>query len=81
MHNHKHHCICTHENIKYCKKCQRPYCVDCGMEWYTQSGYYTYANTYPTLYRSNTTDAVGNIWKSEQPAQDLTPTITCSHES
>jgi hypothetical protein len=30
---HNHNCICTHENIKFCTVCRKPYCVDCGQEW------------------------------------------------
>jgi len=24
---------CKHANIKFCPKCLKPYCVDCGKEW------------------------------------------------
>ena len=44
MHKH-HYCECQHDNIRFCKKCQRPYCLDCGREWYANYHYYTY--TYP----------------------------------
>ncbi len=33
MHEH-HHCECKHEHIRFCQKCQQPYCVDCGREWF-----------------------------------------------
>jgi hypothetical protein len=24
---------CKHENVKFCDKCQKVYCKDCGKEW------------------------------------------------
>lgn len=31
---HKHcHDDCKHESMKYCAKCEVPYCADCGREW------------------------------------------------
>jgi hypothetical protein len=62
MHNHQHKCVCTHQNLKYCVKCQRPYCVDCGMEWGTYPNYYTPYYYYTTY--------------TVQPT-DYTPTIMC----
>lgn len=57
-----HHCECKHENIKFCKKCQRPYCVDCGQEWYEQSLSYTYPYyTITSETHTNPTDA-GTTW-------------------
>lgn len=33
--NHDHITVpaCTHQNLKYCSTCSRPYCADCGQEW------------------------------------------------
>jgi len=44
-----HHCVCPHNNIRYCKLCQKPYCLDCGKEWgtHTYYPYYTYPYVYP----------------------------------
>lgn len=45
-HNHCGH-VCQHNNLKYCKHCQVPYCVDCGYEWktYNWNPYYWYTTT------------------------------------
>lgn len=45
VHSH-HHCECQHEHIKYCRHCERPYCLDCGKEWYAYQ-YYNTVGSYP----------------------------------
>lgn len=40
---------CKHEHVKYCDKCQKCYCEDCGMEW-PQKGDTTYIPYYPQPY-------------------------------
>jgi len=47
-HGHKHKCQCEHENLKYCKSCRHPYCMDCGEEWGTNSWYKWYYQPYYT---------------------------------
>ena len=42
---------CKHANVKYCEKCQKCYCLDCGKEWpqyqYQSFLYPQYPFTYP----------------------------------
>jgi hypothetical protein len=49
--NHQHKCDhgCKHKRVKYCDKCQKCYCLDCGMEWPQQQGstIYTYTVVVP----------------------------------
>ena len=55
-HNHKHKCECEHENVKYCKACKYPHCVDCGQEWSGLNSWYkAYYQPYYPLYGNNTT--------------------------
>jgi hypothetical protein len=46
--SHKNHTMCCeHRNVKYCKACQVPYCVDCHQEWgWYRPYYYTPTITY-----------------------------------
>jgi hypothetical protein len=56
MHDHQHSCECQHLNVKYCKTCEKAYCVDCGQTWpqyywWNTVPYYTIpyvAPVYPT---------------------------------
>jgi hypothetical protein len=81
-HQHNHQGCCDHENIKLCKKCGVPYCLDCGKEWsektqYVYSPYYPYTITYNPYY--------DNTWwnVSSDNSSDTTAYSTCSckHES
>lgn len=67
MHKH-HHCECQHERIKFCKQCHRPYCLDCGQEWYAHSWYYTW--TTPTYYTTPTIDTTPSITYSDHTIGD-----------
>ena len=29
----KHHVHCEHKKLKFCLRCDKPYCEDCGEEW------------------------------------------------
>jgi len=73
MHSHN-HCECSHEHLRFCKHCKRPYCLDCGKEWnvyvYQYSPYYTY--TYPST-------GTGTVWSSQ--TTDPILTTTCSHSN
>ncbi len=40
-------CECKHKNVKYCKKCDKVYCLDCRKEWPESRGYTWY---YPQRY-------------------------------
>ncbi len=57
---------CKHQNIKFCKKCNVLYCVDCGKEWvekielYT-SPYYFYSYTWPDYRTSDPLSPNGTI--------------------
>ena len=49
--NHNHEC--QHGNIKFCKKCQKPYCEECGREWeekclLNHNWWYVYPTSVPT---------------------------------
>lgn len=61
-HEHKHKCECKHEHIKYCAKCYKPYCVNCGQEWELPSAYvpyYPWYEPYKITWGSSAVD-VGN---------------------
>lgn len=45
-HNH-HDDHCEHDNLKFCKACQIPYCVGCGQEWGKYNWYYSGTAAYP----------------------------------
>ena len=70
MHAH-HHCECSHEHIRFCKHCQRPYCVDCSQEWYAQSWSYSY------VYNPYTCGASGGVGGSIGYAGNT----ACSHSN
>ena len=41
-------CECKHENVKYCQKCDKVYCLDCSKEWPEQQWEYPYQWYYTT---------------------------------
>lgn len=58
---HTHHSHCVHDNMKYCRDCQVPYCVSCGKEWRTTTTtiggtfpYWQYGHTWYTTKNINT---------------------------
>jgi hypothetical protein len=77
---HTHHVHdCTHERLKFCNICKKPYCLDCGTEWnppvYTAPSFTMPANTIEVPW--------GNIEVKQNnstagPFPRLTPT-TCTH--
>lgn len=77
---HKHSCDCKHENIKLCKTCKVPYCVDCGHEWFEKC---TLNHEYVSIPSVTTTSPPGpGVWYlSPEIPCDMTPTITCGHTS
>jgi hypothetical protein len=60
---HQHQCVCEHNNIKLCKVCKVPYCVDCGKEWQEKVLYNTYYSTcqYPNIYQHQTTGGRSDV--------------------
>jgi hypothetical protein len=82
---HRHQCdqyTCKHEHVKFCTKCFKPYCEDCGKEWReTEYIYYPntiwYGRTYPTL----STLLNGSV--SSSTVTNLPPdtqvSFTCNH--
>ncbi len=80
-HNHCSSFGCEHNNLKYCKCCRVPYCVDCGYEWKTYSywnyPYYTYTYTAGQLQQSPTVVSSGN---ANTPESLTGCTVTCKHE-
>lgn len=78
------HQVCNHENLKFCKTCQIPYCKDCGKEWgYQQQNWWYYPSTITTsnLQQNPNTLSLQPYYKSENlnVANDV-PTVTCKHE-
>lgn len=65
---HKDHVHCEHKKLKYCAKCDQPYCLDCGHAW---NQYQWYSN------------AFGNGYTYTYYTNDNVPTTTvttnCSH--
>ena len=43
---HSHHNHCEHA-LKFCEKCDRPYCTKCLREWYSYSYSYSYGYQLP----------------------------------
>ena len=45
-------CECKHKNVKYCKKCDKVYCLDCRKEWpehkFSEYPWYPYQWYYTT---------------------------------
>lgn len=80
---------CQHSNIKYCKHCQVPHCLDCGKEWrvynwtYTTSTipYYNY-NTYQSGIRTLGGGAGGvtsGVITSSDVVKAVQPITECDH--
>lgn len=54
--SHKHdHDECEHKNLKYCKKCDVIYCVNCDREWPSVKWNYSYTQPYRTWTSDGTT--------------------------
>lgn len=62
---------CKHKNVKFCNKCQRPYCVDCNREWYEACTLTHWTYTYNPHWDVNPT--TGN------PLPQDPYKITCGH--
>jgi hypothetical protein len=75
-----HECECKHETIRFCRHCNKPYCVDCGKEWeepctrshnyYPWYGGYIYTDYTKPNYATTTT-----VYNTS----NATPTYTCAH--
>lgn len=63
MHEHN---DCSHEELKYCAKCDVAYCPECGQEWHTQKIQYVYQGMSPSY-----TITVGDTYLPQ-----TSPTIT-----
>ena len=76
-HNHSH--CCKHENVKFCGKCDTPYCEDCGKEWFEECtlshnyGWYPWTNTIDVPYCTTT------IYNSDSIDGRPLPATTCQH--
>lgn len=53
-HAHAHTCICSHEDLRFCKVCKVVHCLGCNQEWVTRTQGYWY-NTNPYNYPWSTT--------------------------
>ena len=60
---------CKHENITFCPKCQKVYCVDCGREWEDKCTLNHYYPWYVPSYTTTGTVYQGVTWT----------TLTCPH--
>jgi hypothetical protein len=89
---HNHSCSCKHDNLKFCKSCQKPYCLDCHQEWnryayqYYPSGYTQYPYQYP-YWITKATSGAGSSYQTSGYLQQvptvgsLTPITPCNHAS
>lgn len=78
-HEHKHD-HCQHPHVKYCRQCDKPHCLDCGMEWNKEVYRYNY---YPYGYWPyRYTTYVGNAqtsWTEPTTATLSTTGTICGH--
>jgi hypothetical protein len=51
-----HHCKCEckHEHVKYCSKCRKVHCEDCGREWEDKCTCWHYPHWTSSAYIGNT---------------------------
>jgi hypothetical protein len=84
-HNHVHKCKCEHENVKFCKPCNRVYCQDCSQEWTTYFQNYTWNYTQPHVYGNTPNIGTltgdhqrGNVGTVTTGASNPLPNLTCS---
>jgi hypothetical protein len=81
-----HHCEdCKHENVKYCPKCKKVYCVDCGREWEdacTLNHYpnYWYLCTYPPYTTSTSGYAASADSSTYIVTGDGITSTACGHD-
>lgn len=68
-------CECKHKKVRYCSKCQKVHCIDCGKEWHEQTTVWYHPNSYSYTYVD------GIEWGKQQPVITDTAAITTYPES
>jgi hypothetical protein len=69
---------CKHEHVKFCPKCLKPYCLECGKEW-EEKCYLTHYPWYPTYIQPNITPTT-NPWYTGDPPYEIYK-VTCANST
>jgi len=76
---HDHHNHCEHV-LKFCDKCDRPYCTKCKREWYTQTFDWRWYGTYTNPVQPQWTTGIINTAGTAPIGKGIDyTTVSCSH--
>lgn len=83
MSKHDHHWHgCEHSNLKFCKHCKVPYCVDCNKEWHEGFNWNTLGQCTPYYSLNGANAAQPQVTFTDNTLPSKTAnTVMCKHEA